>query len=322
MKKIKLVFHETIKVNLILDNSININNILNLYYNRMFSEHRTKEILLEISVYFIPSNTASVIFDESKNKFYISGPIDNFQEGTAIYLIVDYIAECLQTSYLQTTLIHSASIYSNKDNKSYLIMGEKGSGKTTLAYSMCYNYDFKIIGNDLTRIGINPKGELCTYEGSSWFTFRETAIKANSELSKFSKLFTSNSILNNASWNNKIKLSAKELSLESYSQEAVIKKIIDIRIDPFQEKTSIKKWNDLQSTLLLHERIGRHISGQTMPFQDDNGKYLGSLPQINYMSSDKLREKIIFKMLDMNVYQTNSPSISDLSKVFISDTFN
>ena len=85
----------------------------------------------------------------------------------------------------------------------------------------------------------------------------------------------------NSSWNNKTRIEPSSLGIKVKDDESIIKELFRVRIDHTQQSTYINQWEGLQRNLVLHEKIGRHVSGQATPLQDDNGNYLGSLPLVN-----------------------------------------
>lgn len=308
MKKYEFIFNDSIKVIFDTNEKIDVNN-LHLKYDAHLSKNKSKDVKETCTLCYRVDNAVNIKYNSAKKIMYVNGPLKLFERGTALYVIAEYMAECLQTKYSNTTLIHAAAVYSPQNNTSYLLMGEKGSGKTTICYNICKENGLEIIGNDLVRIGLNRQGELCTYEGSTWLDFRETSIKADKNLNHLNRYFKKNNTeVKYGLWNKKIRIQASELGINSFSGEAKIQKILDVRLDPFQTELYIGEWKGLQRTLLLHEKLGRHISGQTMPFQDDEGNYLGSVPLINFEESNKVREKIINKIIDNNVYQINASS--------------
>lgn len=265
------------------------------------------------SINYIEGEIPSVTFDYDSHCLSVKGPLRQFNKGRALYFLSEYMSECLQAPYTNSLLIHAAAVYSKEKDKSYLILGEKGSGKTTLVFRLCQELGLSLIGNDLVRIGYDENGDLFTKEGSRWFDIRETAVKADEYMNKLATILSAKST---NSWNNKTRILPEHHSINTHFEQAKIDKILNIRIDPYQNHFSARPWEGVQRNLILHEKIGRHISGQATPFQDDQGNYLGSLPSINRQQASLVRDNIVRCMIHTGITELFGPNSKALSNWF------
>ncbi|WP_238141374.1 hypothetical protein [Bacillus cereus] len=257
----------------------------------------------------IPSAT----YNDANCCLDVKGPLEFFGNGRALYFFLEYMFECMQAPYTNSLLIHAAAVYSKVKDKSYLILGEKGSGKTTVSFRLCDEFGLSLIGNDLVRVGYDENGELFTKEGSRWFDVRETAVKADCYMGKLANMIASESL---NSWNNKTKILPEDYAIKTNSNQSKIDGIFNIRINSYQNHFSACKWEGTQRNLILHEKIGRHISGQATPFQDDYGNYLGSLPNINYVKASLVRDSIVNCMINMGITELSGPNSQSLMNWF------
>ncbi|PES01133.1 hypothetical protein CN488_30895, partial [Bacillus anthracis] len=158
-------------------------------------------------------------------------------------------------------------------------------------------------------VGCNENGELFTTEGSRWFDVRETAVKADNYMKKLFARLASNSA---NSWNNKTRILPSEYGIGTHSKQSNIDKILHVRMNSYQNYFSACPWEGVQRNLILHEKVGRHISGQATPFQDDQGNYLGSLPSINYDAASLVRDNIVRAMISAGITEISGPSSQSL----------
>ncbi|AEA19219.1 MULTISPECIES: hypothetical protein [Bacillus] len=310
----KKIINGCVEIQISSERDTIFNNILSIQKELGLNTHNQVEaIKISGLINYIQDEITSVTFDSDNRCLSVKGPLELFVEGRALYFLSEYMSECLQASYTNSLLIHAAAVYSKEKDRSYLILGEKGSGKTTLSFRLCQELGLSLIGNDLVRIGYDENGELFTKEGSRWFDVRETAVKADDYMNKLATILSAKSA---NSWNNKTRILPEDHSIETHFEQSKIDKILNIRIDPYQNYFSVSPWEGVQRNLILHEKIGRHISGQATPFQDDQGNYLGSLPSINRDKASLVRDNIVKCMVNTGITELFGPDSKALATWF------
>lgn len=245
-----------------------------------------------------------VHYEMRDNTLIIAGPARRFGSGKAIAFTAHYMAECLRVNKSGLMLVHSAAIKLPDTDESYVFLGEKGAGKTTISLRLCHQYGYRLIGNDQVYMGANNKDILVTESGNAWFNVRETAISADKYIAK---LLGRPKNLDKPSWNNKITVLPETIGVSSYDEQLPVKDIFHVRIDHSQPELRAMAWNGLQRNLIIHERFGRHITGQATPFQDDYGNYLGSLPPVNLVHALKARDRLVRLTIKSGITEIFSP---------------
>ncbi len=262
---------------------------------------------------YIVGEDINISYLSDEQRLIITGPIRMFGNGTSIAFTAHYMAECLRADKSGLMLVHSAAVKLPEQDKSYVFLGEKGVGKTTLALRLCHQYGYSLIGNDQVYMGSNDTSELITESGNAWFNVRETAISADPYIAR---LLAKPQNLNKPSWNNKITVLPESIGVSTCERQLLVKEVFHVRIDHSQPDLLAMAWHGLQRNLILHERFGRHITGQATPFQDDYGNYLGSLPPVNLEAALKARDKLVSLVIKTGVTEIFSPD-SDSAVDFI-----
>ena len=126
----------------------------------------------------------------------------------------------------------------------------------------------------------------------------------------------------NSSWNNKTRIEPSSLGIKVKDDESIIKELFRVRIDHTQQSTYINQWEGLQRNLVLHEKIGRHVSGQATPLQDDNGNYLGSLPLVNQKEVFRVRDELVGLMIKAGITEIFTSSSDNAIDYIISQHEN
>ncbi len=264
---------------------------------------------------YLPAEDVAVRYSEADRELVLSGPVALFGNGTAIAFTAHYMAECLRSSKTGLMLVHSAAICQPDEDNSYVFLGEKGAGKTTLALRLCHQYNFKLIGNDQVFMGPGDDGRLVTHGGNAWFNVRETAVSSDSYLAK---LVTLESVEYKPAWNNKVRIDPNGIGIGVEKNKVPVKELFHVRIDHTQKQLQTGPWAGLQRNLALHERLGRHITGQATPLQDDKGNYLGSLPPVNLLDALRARDELVGLVIKTGITEIFAPS-SDSAIEYILD---
>jgi phosphoenolpyruvate carboxykinase (ATP) len=255
-------------------------------------------------VVYSRADDVGVQYDRDADTLHLSGPARNFGRGTSLVYLAEYLAACTLAERQGDFLTHAAATYNPETDCSQILFGEKGAGKTTLAIRVCKEGGYQIIGNDQVYIGSNA-GIIHTTGGNAWFNIRRTAITSDDYLEQI--ITTRDSISEKPAWNDKIRIAPEQLGIVHKIGKVVVGNIFHVRIDHTQDTLHIAPWGGIQQNLILHERLGRHISGQATPLQDDAGNYLGSLPLIKHEATMKRRDELVKHISNMGITEVFAP---------------
>lgn len=255
-------------------------------------------------VVYTKDDDIAIEYNQSTDTLHLSGPTRNFGRGTTLVYLAEYLAACTLVERKGIFLTHAAATYNPETNSSQILLGEKGAGKTTLAIRVCKEGGHQIIGNDQVYIGIDTNN-VRTSGGSTWFNIRRTAIASDDYLRQI--IATRDNNREKPAWNDKIKLTPEQMGIARKVGQTVVGHIFHIRIDHTQDTLHAAPWSGVQQNLILHERLGRHISGQATPLQDDAGKYLGSLPLVKHETTMRRRDELVKLISSMGVTEVFAP---------------
>jgi hypothetical protein len=246
----------------------------------------------------------AIEYNQAIDTLHLSGPTRNFGRGTSLVYLAEYLAACTLAERQGDFLTHAAATYDPETDRSQILFGEKGAGKTTLAIRVCKEGGRQIIGNDQVYIG-SDEGDVRTSGGNGWFNVRRTAIDSDDYLKR---IITVEGVdERKPAWNDKIRLTPEQLGIAHKIGRTIVGSIFHVRIDHTQKALHAAPWGGVQQNLIIHERLGRHISGQATPLQDDMGNYLGSLPLIKHEASMKQRDALVKRISTMGITEVFAP---------------
>lgn len=260
------------------------------------------------------SDEIAIAFDDLSDTISVAGPKSKFEFGRSLLYIAEYLATSVQSAREGIFLAHAAATYNSDTENSYLILGEKGSGKTTLAIRLCHELGHLMIGNDQVYLGGETPDTLTTYAGNKWFNVRNTALESDKSLKKLITKAPDNST--KPSWNNKQRVEPSSLGIGTHCNPASIADVIHLRIDSTQPDLYVKSWEGVQRNLIIHEKLGRHVLGQATPFQDDQGNYLGSLPLIHPSQTIRQRDALTRTILERGITELFVPDSDSALQYF------
>ena len=160
MKKISLSISEYSKLVVIT----NLESIVYKFKNNPSSITKTipiREIFIEDycdsnnyknnTIFLLEDAKKQMIFDKENNFAYMTTKESEMRFPDLVYVLLTMFTNDLvkKSKYL----LHSSSLEYDND-KSILLIGDGGAGKTSLAYKLIKDYDYKLISNDHTLLTV------------------------------------------------------------------------------------------------------------------------------------------------------------------------
>lgn len=100
--------------------------------------------MTEPYIIYLDSNDSKITINEKTNKAIIKLPVQNLFFPDLVYLVLTMMSK--ELNKINKYFIHCSVV--KKNNKGIMIIGDPGSGKTTLSLYLSVNKDFEFVCND------------------------------------------------------------------------------------------------------------------------------------------------------------------------------
>jgi hypothetical protein len=243
-----------------------------------------------------------LLFQDSPNPYLITCELDCFELSGPSELIcprLPYIAynitEKIRQEKLGMSTLHAAAV-STPDGRSLLILGDKGSGKTSLTLALCLDYGCQLIGNDLV-LANNQGNQLLIPAGTKIFDIREGVI--NNYFPEL-KNYIPNQRKNNP-YENKISLIPEQIGIISGQDTQGLLAVIRINLHPHNAEIKIDEGVRRKEEILrLRENLARYIKGLVTPLILGEESFGGYFPTMDSPELSEMRDQIIERIICNN----------------------
>lgn len=236
----------------------------------------------DYSLIYINALTSSAKMSDGNKTLEIRGPLREISEASTIPFRAHFMLEQQLQEY---SIFTSQGAGVSKQGKAVLLMGKRGSGKTSISLELCRKYNYSLVGGDLVLTGLRKsKGYL--FGGSKVFTLRFTTVKYyNTALQKYFKK------KNSDEWTNKVNVYPKDLGISAENEPTKIIKAFYVHLKnnksaPLYIRRIGGKETHYMGRLYLYEVLSRYIRGVCNPVvlgpQFNIGAYLPSLDSPAY----------------------------------------
>lgn len=273
------------------------------------------EVILDNSnikhtVYYKNSKSKDALVIDNNN-MYISYPFEELSASIILYMGYHFLEK--QFGEFGLCSCHSACIENN--GKATLLIGEAGAGKTSLAINMCKSYNFSLISNDMTLIGMN-RDKLEAFGGTKFINLRLDSVIQNMPYLKY--LF-SNDLKDG--WNEKISLLASEIGINEQYNPVEIANILYVHTDNRFDKIVVTSGDSWRNNFLLYQNLSSHIRGQAATFIDKKGHPISYIPSFDTKEIYNNRMKIIKYINENPNYYSVNGDIQNILN-FINSLYN
>lgn len=220
---------------------------------------------------------------------------------------IDVLVMTIMQYILQTKgiyVLHSSAVCKNE--KSIILWGGSGAGKTSMAIYLCQNYGFKFISNDSTLISIDDSGKLVVVGTlKKKIKFREYSIQFEGKC-KFITKDTNSYEAKKTVYPHEIKIQENDL------YPIKVDKIFKIQLDrnPNLQRVDIDHY---RAKLLLYDELSKVIRGcSTLPIY---GKQKEKRIMLNNFDSEylyKMRVQVIENLVENCLKGSLRGSLKDI----------
>lgn len=269
-----------------------------------------KKAISDYSIFYHKNNdTFSAKMLNGNTSLKIEGPIKEIEKGNTIPFMAHFILEQQRQKNSEATM-RGAGV--SKNNEAILLIGKRGSGKTSISLELCRKYGYSLIGNDIVLIGLRKDGGYL-FGGTKIFTIRLTTIKYyNTDLKRYFK----GSYLREKGqdeWTTKIDILPKKLGIRTEKNPVKITKAFYVHLRNDFSKLFLrriyKKETLYMGRLYLYEELTRYIRGTCIPILRGPDLKLGDyLPSLDKPEYHKWRLNLINWLIeDLGLYYISGP---------------
>lgn len=255
-----------------------------------------------INIFLDTSDHPEISIVDNSN-FHLNGPLNKESFMSRLPFIAYSLSERIRQESLGECSMHAAAV-ATKDGKSILILGDKGSGKTSMAIALGRELDFGLVGNDLIVVRTENE-KLSIPAGNQIFDIRAAVMRNyfNDSLQDKSRVEMTHP------YEDKITILPNELGIKQGFDLRGIIAIIRVNIHPGNEPTIINEGpRKTQEVLRLRENLSRYIRGMTTPLSIEGSLVRGSFPSLDTQELEEMRNRMILSMLSMPFFYVVSDS--------------
>lgn len=240
-------------------------------------------------------------------------PAEQYNKCGTIFYLAELAAE--QKRQLHGgALLHAAGVYLPRSERGILILGEKGSGKTSTAIGLCVSAEGQLIGNDQVILASSGE-EVRLLDGSKDIHIRRTAAIQDPTLMSL-VTFTDQ---NKPNWDNKKTISPVQAGIDEARFAPKITDVIQVIIDRTLKTTTVlREQRDTQTLLFIAEKISRHIRGVATPILNNNGVFDAFSPSLDTPETAAKRQALVNTILGIGVTKIYVPSTEAMLEAIIS----
>jgi hypothetical protein len=174
----------------------------------------------------------------------------SLQNGETLFYIAYPLLE-VQLQHAGFLTAHTACV--SFDGKAALLLGKTGSGKTSTAIVLCTEYGAKLIGNDLSVLGLK-EGVATVLRGTKYFFLRQESVRQN--LPALLHFFQDEG---KDSWTYKRSIEPEEIGVEVGDDSIPIAGAYLIHVDNNQLGLHVANADGLVTRLYLNEIFSTYI---------------------------------------------------------------
>lgn len=268
------------------------------------------------------SLAAGVIHEESDSDIELSAhpdagsirvtaPAAQLAGGAHLFHLAHLVLEQRMQEASGQTTVHCATVVS-PEGSAVLLLGKSGAGKTTVAYRLCREHQFGLVGNDLCVLTLaDDRPQAVT--GTAYFTLRRASILRS--VPELAGLWPSPT---GDPWLEKAALPARTLGIGLATGTHPIQGAFLVHVDETEGLRGPWVYGDaLAVRLYIHELFSRHIRAVTTPFLvGTTNSFAGYVPSFDSERAHMQRMRLIRSLFDaVHVQYLSGPAAAAAARI-------
>lgn len=242
----------------------------------------------DYTVYYSESEERQ--FHYEKNNVFISYPLNEMDNGHSLLYIAGPLIEKRRQENSSLTC-HAACL--SKNGEAILLLGSKGSGKTTMALNLLM-HGYSLVSNDICVIDYSNPQQLYALGGSKFINLRKPVIERS--IPELTDFLQGNSEFN---YKDNLVFTPKQLGFEVERNRVPITRMYILNVNNNLESLKIDTSASITSKLYLSEDFSRYIRGSAFYFiNSQNGNIEGYIPSMDNEELCLAREQMINSIIN------------------------
>ncbi len=248
-------------------------------------------------------------FHYDKNNIVINYPLDEMNNGHSLLYIAGPLIEKRRQEN-KTLTCHAACL--SKNGEAILLLGTKGSGKTTMALNLLM-HGYSLVSNDICVIDYNNPHQLFALGGSKFINLRKSIVERN-----IPELATSLKSSSEFDYKDNMIFTPGELGFNIEQNAVPITRTYILNVNNNFKSLQVDMSNSLISKLYLSEDFSRYIRGSAFNFiNSKNGNIEGYIPSMDTEQLCLVREQMINSLISENKIANLSGSVEEVKKFLL-----
>ena len=251
------------------------------------------------------SNNSKRNFKYDGNDIYVNYPLEEISGGHGLLYIAGPLLE-KQRQLNHSLTCHAACI--SKENKGILLLGSKGSGKTTMVLRMLLN-GYSLVSNDICVIDYSNHQNILALGGTKFLNIRQTVLEER--IPEIKRRLSQNDFSNKSN----IIINPNDVHFKLEHETVPIVAAFILYVDNNMENSVLKSGDDLTSKLYVSENFSRYIRGVSNYFiNSQTGLIEGYIPSLDNSKLYEERENFINDFVNFPYFGRLSGNMLDIEK--------
>lgn len=242
--------------------------------------------------------------NDSRYLFHLRGSYEEPGLQTHLPYVTFQVGELPRQEELRMVTVHAAAVVS-PEKTGVLILGDKGTGKTSVCIELGIGMGYGLVGNNVVIVKDSEKFPRLV-SGTHAIVVRQATLESIPSLVKEM----------GHGRETKITLTPEEVGIKLAESPSEIGTVVRVNIHPGQpEAVRVSGVTDgLTERLRLFENFSRYIRGVTTPLSLTESHISGYIPSFDNPTLSSMRNQLIERLLKLPFYYISGNSIAAVAE--------